>query len=374
MPQRVVDLNDGVAMIVTDLHGAWDVYRRLRDQYLAMRARNEVKYLVLCGDLIHSEGPDESDASLDMILDIISLQNDLGKDRVIMLLGNHEMPHIYGLTLAKGSVEYTPRFEAMLTRLDQRHKAPYTRKDILKFLADLPFFVRTKAGVLITHAGAAPDVASAKHVERLLQIDHQMLIESADRELQKFDIASLQRGYSHFTGLSYEDQAKRYLAVTGPDDPRYNDLLRVLFLSGQNTDFDLTWNTLFSQNDLDVGELVYQRTVKNFLQYFSDVSPHEQRVLVAGHIGVKDGYAEIGKQQLRLASYTHAFPKRSARYLMLDCEKAIKSASDLTAGLRFVFDGPVESPASLPFPGPVPPPVIPAPPVTSGTTIARQTG
>lgn len=355
MVQRIVDLNDGVAMVVTDLHGAWDVYRRLRDQFLSLQAKGEVKCLILCGDLIHSEGPDESDASLDMLMDVISLQNDLGKEKVIMLLGNHEMPHIYGLTLAKGSVEYTPRFEAMLTRLDQRYKSPHTRKSILKFLAELPFFVRTKAGVLFTHAGAAPDVSSVKHVERLLQVDHYTLIESADKELAKFDIASLQRGYSHFTGLSYEDQAKRYLAVTGPDDPRYNDLLRVLFLSGQNTDFDLTWNTLFSQNDLEVGELVYQRTIKNFLQYISEVSPHEQRVLVAGHIGVKDGYAEVGKQQLRLASYTHAFPKRSARYLLMDCEKPVKTVSDLVPGLKFVFDGMAEASITpLPMTPPLP--------------------
>jgi hypothetical protein len=356
MAPRVIDLNDGIAMVVTDLHGAWDVYRRLRDLFLSLKAKGDVKCLILCGDLVHSEGPDEADASLDMLMDVMALQADLGKETVIMLLGNHEMPHIYGLTLAKGSVEYTPRFESMLTRLDQRYKASQTRKTILRSLADLPFFVRTKAGVLITHAGAAPDVASAKHVERLLQVDHQTLIDSADQELRKFDIASLQRGYSHFTGLTYEDQAKRYLAVTGPDDPRFNDLLRVLFLSGQNTDFDLTWNTLFSQNDLEVGELVYLRTVKNFLQYVSEVSPHEQRVLVAGHIGVKDGYAEVGKQQMRLASYTHAFPKRSARYLLLDCEKTVKTVSDLVPGLRFVFDEPAASVPAILFTPPVTPP------------------
>jgi hypothetical protein len=338
MSQRVVDLDTGVAMVVTDLHGAWDVYRRLRDTYLAQRAKGAVDYLILCGDLIHSEGLEETDASLDIVQDVMALQAELGKDRVIMLLGNHELPHIYGLTLAKGSVEYTPRFEAALTRLDQRYKAPYKRKDITGFLASLPFFVRTKSGVLLTHAGAASDVSSPKHAERLFNLDHAQLIEMADGELKKFDIASLQRGYSHFTGVSYAEQAKRYLAVSGPEDPRYNELLRVLFLSGQNTEFDLMWNTLFSQNELDVGEGQYHRTVKNFLGYISEVSPHEQRVLVAGHISVKDGFAEVGKQQLRLASYTHAFPKRAARYLLLKCDAPVKTASDLVTHLQFVFD------------------------------------
>lgn len=338
MSQRIVDLAGGVAMVVTDLHGAWDVYRRLRDLFLTQQARGQVDHLVICGDLIHSEGLEEFDASLDIMLDVMAMQADLGTDKVTILLGNHELPHIYGLTLAKGNVEYTPRFEAALTRLDQHYKSPYTRKSVTEFLSELPFFARTKAGVLITHAGASADVASAKHVDRLCNLNHRHLIDMADNELKKFDIASLQRGYSHFTGVSYEEQSKRYLAVTGPEDPRYNELLRVLFLSGQNTDFDLIWNTLFSQNELDVGEGTYLKTVRNFLQYFSESSTTEQRVLVSGHIGVKDGYAEIGKQQLRLASFTHAFPKRAARYLLLDCDKPINSAADLVPNLRFVFD------------------------------------
>jgi hypothetical protein len=339
MTQRIADVGGGMAMVVTDLHGAWDVYRRLRDQFLTLAAKGTVDHLILCGDLIHSEGNEESDSSLDAILDVMSLQAELGSERVVMLLGNHELPHIYGLTLAKGAIEYTPRFESMLTRLDQRYKTPFRRKDVVQFLSTLPFFARTKAGVLFTHAGAHSDVASVKHVERLNSINHTDLIKMADGELKKFDIASLQRGYSHFTGISYEEQAKRYLAVSGADDPRYNDLLRVLFLSGQNTDFDLMWNTLFSQNELEGGEAAYLKTVKNFLQYFSEQGSVEQRVLVSGHIGVKDGYAEVGKQQLRMASYTHAFPKRAARYLLMDCEAPIKQASDLMPSLRFVFEG-----------------------------------
>src|SRR5688572_7677547 len=204
-PAHVVDLDTGTAMIVTDLHGTWDVYRRLRDLFLAELAKGNVNHLVLCGDLIHSESVEEYDASLDVLLDVMSLQADLGKSKVTMLLGNHELPHIYGLTLAKGAVEYTPRFEASVSRLDQRYKVPQKRKEIIEFLASLPFFARTKAGVMLTHAGASTDVSSSKLAERLFCINHSELINMADRELTKFDIASLQRGYSHFTGVSYEE-------------------------------------------------------------------------------------------------------------------------------------------------------------------------
>jgi len=56
MTQRIVDVGSGRAMVVTDLHGAWDVYRRLRDQFLNLAASGKVDHLILCGDLIHSEG------------------------------------------------------------------------------------------------------------------------------------------------------------------------------------------------------------------------------------------------------------------------------------------------------------------------------
>jgi hypothetical protein len=337
MARRVVDLDSGVAMVVTDLHGTWEVYCHLRDRFLDLHKRGEVQYLVVCGDLIHGEGTEDTDASLDMLLDVMSLQTELGSGTVIMLLGNHEMPHIYGLSLAKGSVQYTPRFEAALTRLDQFYRSLYRRKNVRDFLASLPFFVRTKAGVMLTHAGAAANVASVALFERLISIDHFDIVAAADRELKNYDVESLRRGYAHFTGISYEEQARRFLAVSGPEDPRYNDLLRVLFLSGQNTDFDLLWNALFSQNELDEN-VNYPNVIKNFLNYVSHVSAYEQRLLVAGHIGVKDGFGQVGPQQLRLASYTHAFPKTAGRYLMLDCAKPVQTASDLIPHIHPVFE------------------------------------
>src|SRR5690606_13378000 len=128
--------------------------------------------LIICGDLIHGEGAEEVDHSLDMLMDVMNLQADLGAERVTMLLGNHELPHIYGLTLATGSIQYTPRFEADMTRLNQLYRSAYRRKDLIEFLASLPFFVRTKGGVMLTHAGASAEVKSADLFERLVEIDH----------------------------------------------------------------------------------------------------------------------------------------------------------------------------------------------------------
>lgn len=336
MSRRVISLDDGVAMVVTDLHGAWDVYCRLRDLFLQQHQKGDVQTLVFCGDLIHAEEGNGVDNSLEILLDIMNLQAALGPQRVVMLLGNHEIPHIYGMSLSKGTTQYTPPFEAALARLDQFYESKYRRKDVIDFLISLPFFAWTKGGVLLTHAGASNEVPSPTAFERLINIDHHKMLVMADEELNKYDIEALRRGYTHFTGLPYESQAKQFLGVTDPSNPRYNDLLRELFLPGKSSDFDLMWNTLFSQNEYD-GDNTYQSTVTNFLRYASRVSPYELRVIVAGHISVKNGFGQVGPHQLRLASYTHAIPRETGRYLLLDCARSANVATDLIAGIKPVF-------------------------------------
>ena len=106
-------MDDGVVMVVTDLHGDWPLYQRYRDIFLALRERELVDTLVIAGDLIHSEGPSETDRSLDIVLDLMALHETLGP-RLVVLLGNHEMAHLYAVVLSKGDVTYTPRFEAAL--------------------------------------------------------------------------------------------------------------------------------------------------------------------------------------------------------------------------------------------------------------------
>ncbi len=62
---RVIDLEAGMAMVVTDLHGDWDAYQRYRDRFLDLRANGRADYLILTGDLIHHEGSEAEDKSLE---------------------------------------------------------------------------------------------------------------------------------------------------------------------------------------------------------------------------------------------------------------------------------------------------------------------
>ena len=332
MTERIIDIS-GVAMVVTDLHGTWEPYARLRDYFLESHARREIDTLVICGDLIHADKSVLHDASMEMVLDVMRLQRELGRERVVLLLGNHELPHIYGITLAKGNEIFTPQFEAALSALD----GDIQRADVIKFLSDAPFYARTKGGVLLSHAGAAPSLINAEYVRRLVSFDHDDLLERAAQHMEIYGIQQLCKEYVEITRFPYEGQARELLAVSGQSDPRYYDLLRGFVISNNYPEFDLLWAALFSQNEREGNLKSYSAIVELFLQRVSEMSEYPLRVLVAGHIGVQDGYAEIGSYQLRLASYTHAKPVGKARFLVFDTEMPVKRARDLVDCLHFTL-------------------------------------
>lgn len=338
MPERLITLPAGSVLAVTDLHGAWDVYVRLRDKFLTLREAGAVQTLLLCGDLIHAEENAVYDASLDIILDVLRLRRDYGRDTVIMLLGNHEMPHIYSLTLSRGDTVYTPPFEAALTGLAHKQRRDFTRDDVIEFFAEAPFYAATRAGVLFAHAGASPELTDPADFQRVLSIDHDALLQAADEQIQNFGAAEARANFERILKQPYDEQVRQLLAVSGPDDPRYNHLVRSMVVSNSNPLFDLLWSALFTRNEHEVGVEAYPAVVADFLRAVSVFAPVEQRVLVSGHIPVLDGYEMIGTQQLRLASYTHARPQKAGRYLVLDTEQPVMKADDLVPLLRYTAE------------------------------------
>ena len=314
---RVVSLELGVAMVVTDLHGDWDAYRRYRDRFLALEARGRADFLVFTGDLIHSEGPPESDHSLDILQDVLALRETLGK-RMIYLMGNHELPHLYGITLSKGEHVYTPRFEATLGE---------HRLEIFDLLDSLPFYVRTRAGVSICHTGAAA---------RLFRYSHQRVREAVEALLPVVQRPAIRERYGQLNSARYEDLAQHYLAVTGPDDPRYDDLL-IGYLVASHPDFDLLWAALFNGNERQYGLDDYAIFLDALLRELS-AGYHRQDVLVTGHVPCRRGYTVVAERQLRVASGAHAQPRRQGRYLLFDVAKPVREAEELLGGLESVYE------------------------------------
>ena len=75
---RVHTIDTGRVMVVTDLHGDWDLYRQYRDAFLKLRDQDQAHTFVLTGDYIHSDEPEEFDQSLAIVLDLLRLKACLG--------------------------------------------------------------------------------------------------------------------------------------------------------------------------------------------------------------------------------------------------------------------------------------------------------
>jgi len=324
---RYIDIRSGITMVVTDLHGDGAAFNRYIETFLALKKMGEADRIIFAGDVIHGYGHPDDDHSLHMVLRIMELQKEYGADSVIMLLGNHEMPHIYGVSLAKGNNEFTPRFE---------HSLGEYRPMVMTFFKKLPFVVRTVAGVSILHAG--PDQSSINRLGRLRNFNHDSLLQDADATLaQQEDLNSVYDTYAQLSGHSYEDLARSYLAVTGPNDPRYPHLMRALFISERDQRFAVLWDFLFSQNERGMNEATYMQVCRQYLDALSAGAPSTQKVIVSGHIAVEGGFQILNDHHLRLASATHARPREAGCYLLFDAGKKVASAAALTPEVRGIF-------------------------------------
>lgn len=315
-------------MVVTDLHGDWDAYCRFRDCFVDMHAAGRADGLVFTGDLIHQEDAGRPDHSLQIVEDVLALRNTYGR-AIIYLCGNHELPHIYGISLAKGSQVFTPAFEADLARSDRR-------PDIIALFDSLPFYLRTRAGVSLAHAGAAAPMANPDQARRIFTWSHHRLLVWADEIMSADRIETLRRNYAELQHASYEMLARHYLAVSGPDDPRYNDLLRGFLASSHPSFNPLLWQALFTRCELEYGLPDYRIFLDAFLQELA-VNFFPQHVLVAGHMPVKSGYQVVGQRHLRLASAFHAHPREAGQYLLFDAAQPIRTVKDLLPGLGSVY-------------------------------------
>jgi len=326
-PPRVVDIDTGVVMVVTDLHGDLPLYERYRDIFLELHRQGLAQTLIFAGDLIHSEGTGTADGSLEIILDLIELEAALNS-RLVVLLGNHEMPHIYHVPLTKGRFVYTPQFEAVL--------GPH-REAVLDFFRRRPFFARTAAGVTICHAGAFPEAGDPGSVDRLRVFSHARILSEIEEELADVHRPALRTALEEATQMPYPELAHLYCGVDSIEDPRYDDYL-IGVLAGFRDDFKLLWSALFSRNEHAGGMRTYTGQVRNLLTDLSrDYRP--QRVLVTGHIGCHNGYRIVANGlHLRVASGAHAHPTTSAKYLLFDAGQTIGRTKDLLQGLGSVFE------------------------------------
>ena len=312
-------------MVVTDLHGDWDAYQRYRDVFFQLQALGQADILILNGDMIHASTPAAQDKSIDIVLDIMRLKAELG-ERIIYVLGNHELPHIYSITLQKGDELFTPRFEFAMGD---------KRQEVVSFFDGLPFYVRTPGGVAICHAGASTALGETNGVERLFNFSHQQILQRTRAQITQEERPSLIRAMRKMHGRTYNEMARKWFAVTGLNDPRYDDFL-VGTLATSDEDFELLWPAIFSRNEKEYGNNSYQVLLNTLLQALSKGFTR-QSVLVTGHIDCQGGYKQVNRQQLRVASAKHALPREAGLYLLFNIQERFETAADLIPHLRSVF-------------------------------------
>ncbi len=333
--KRTIEIHSGIVMVVTDLHGHGPAYDQIKQTFLAGRAAGTIDRLLICGDLLHAPNPDEpADDSLRMLTDLTALQSELGSDTVILLCGNHEFPHIYGQPLLRGSTDVTSSFEAAVS-------ASGKRAEITAFLAGLPFFTLTRAGVLVTHAGPTHEVETRDIAAQLLDLDHEAFLAEIDAQLTRYDLDHARTVYAQQYNTDYPSLAKRHLAAE-PGDAHYNHLLRAFFLQDDSR-YKLMWQALFSQNEQilpnDLRRVeIYEAIVASFLAAISANVPHlPQHIIVSGHIATNGGHQVVDNYHLRISSHAHAKPASQGQYLLLDAAGSYDDADALVPNLRLTF-------------------------------------
>jgi hypothetical protein len=190
--------------------------------------------------------------------------------------------------------------------------------------------------VSICHAGAAAELSAPGAVERLLGYSHRRVREELEGLLPEGQRPALRERFGQLSGARYEELARFHLAVTGPEDPRYDDLL-VGYLASSHPDFELLWAALFNRNEREYGERDYGIFLDALLRELS-AGYHRQEVLVTGHVPCRGGSRVVAGRQLRVASGAHAHPHRAGRYVLVDVGRRVRGVEGLLQGLGSVYE------------------------------------
>lgn len=325
--RRAVDLNRGPILAVTDLHGDWDAYVRYRNRFLKLWGAHSAARFILLGDVIHGYGAAEEDRSVDILLDLLRLRDQLGEHTVVLLLGNHEFSHLYHVPLQKGNIAFMPRFEHALGR---------HRKRVTSLLMDAPFMVRTAGGVLLLHAGASAAPARPGAEWIMLDYEHEAFLTEARRRMEQRDTEQLIKQYERATGMIYGTAVANNLGLYDHSDPHYFDLLCGFVARSIQPTWDILWDFFFTQCERAYGRDAYAEIVEDFLWAYS-VGMAPQRVMASGHIAVEGGHQIVTPRHLRFESWSHATPPEAGCCLLFDAGRRYDTAEELADSLQSFY-------------------------------------
>ncbi len=281
----ICDIQFGKLMIVSDLHGNGFDFQKILKVYRKLKSEGKLDYLVFLGDLIHAYPSKQKDESLEMIQELFKMGANQEGSNVICLLGNHEFVHIYHIPLQRGNLEFTSWFENRIRK---------NREDIVRFFMDMPFMLRTKGGVLLTHTGSSHRYAATKEID-----------------------------FKWFKNYSHTGEFTGHINNIHTYDPQIGSQ----FMGTAEGDY--LWDVLMNGNERQYGE-EYLEMVDDLLQFASvDRENSPMTTLVSGHIGVDYGAETIGSHKLRLCSSAGCLRDLEKKYLLIDAEKTYLNSKEL---------------------------------------------
>lgn len=219
--KRILNLPaQGKALIITDLHGNWEDYQKYQkkwDKYL-----EEDNFVIITGDIVHNTSP-EKDGSVEMLE---SVQEYCQLDNFHLLLGNHESCHITGKHIYKGISDQKKDFEELL-KLKFGYKWVEKLDEYVEFFKRLPFAVKTRNGVIISHGGPPLDSVNLEELETVNNEDY-LLNEKLKGLLWRREFECTQKELEQFLKLN---QAKFHVVGHTPVDGFQVNYKKQLILS-----------------------------------------------------------------------------------------------------------------------------------------------
>lgn len=321
--KRIIDLDSGKYMVVADIHGNLPDYEKIKEIYQKKKEAGEVKGLIIAGDIIHTYGGE--DKSKEIVDNLIELtKND---ENVHVLLGNHEMASIYNFTLVKpGFAEFTYNLELAIK--DNREK-------YIDFFKSFPFYIRTKGGIIISHAGPSK---GAGNIEEIIKLDHDEILEKNKEEFEALSPEE-KTGFKRLMeqevyGASFEKILKEFRGIDPQDKEKSESFLQGEFFFRKGV--SLLGDILFNGNEESYGPLGYLLVMEEFLEEMSKgYTP--QNLIISGHVHPKAGFEIFEHEQLRIASSAEIVDPAAKSFIIIDAGKEYLSAKELAENVHSLY-------------------------------------
>lgn len=305
----ISEQNLGKVIVASDIHGNLRDYLQIQKRFASLRDQGKVDSLLFLGDLIHAYG-DYEDRSAEILDDLIDSRD----PDVQVIMGNHELGVLYHLNYFKPGfpegLSFVERFEqSILGR----------RKKYIDFIREMPYAIRTPAGVTFTHAGP--------HLKFGMPHDNDEY-----KRLSEFSHDSFLRDLKEkFEPLLDEDGSPIQL-----DDSEFTPEIGEQFFDSGTGHY--LWNLMFNADELKYDPYQYGMVVDRFLLALSKESA-KQQFLVTGHLPAEDGYETLGGKLLRISSSYGAKDDANKMLALIDSGKTCESMDELISGLIPLYEG-----------------------------------